>query len=411
MADSLRFLHGADFHLDRPLVGLKEIPSHLKSTLANAPYHAAEKFFDLALREHVDFVLLAGDIVNLDRGGPRAAAFLLSQFERLAEKGIEVYWCAGDDDHPDRWPAAIELPSNVITFSATVVDRISHVRRGKPVATIFGCGFDGKKRSNGEFRAEAEDPFPIALCHGELENSNLGMYRVRYWALGGQHRRQLIDKGKSIAAYPGTLQGRSPLENYAGGATLCRVDLDGTLTTQAVELDTVRWSQQTIGVAESIGEEDLQNLLADRALKLSSDAPEQLLLVHWKMTTTGDFNPLFRKQDWQASMMKWLRQELGQDGQRGVWSARFEVQSPKSLPGSWYEEDTILGDYLRSVARYHADDSIHLGLQDLMPANLQDDSLAAVARIDRDRREAILQEAALIGVDYLSQHDSYGDDD
>ena len=411
MADTLKFLHGSDFHLDRPMLGLSELPAHLKKTLANAPYAAAEKFFDAALREHVDFVLLSGDIVNLERGGPRAAAFLLGQFERLDAKGIRVFWCAGDEDHPERWPSAIDLPDNVTTFSAAVVERVNFSRQGRVLATIFGCGYDGRKRSNGEFRAEPEDPFPIALCYGELENSNLAMYRIRYWALGGKHRRQVVDKPPSTAVYPGTLQARGPQENYGCGATLARLDTDGTLTLHALELDTARWSQQTVGVAESVADEDLQNLLADRALKLSSDAAEQLLLVQWKMTTTGDFNPQFRKQEWRQQILKWLRQELGEDGQRGVWSVDFDVQSPKSLPSSWYEEDTLLGDYLRSVARYHSDDSMHLGLQDLMPASLQDDSLASVARIDRPRREAILREAALIGVDNLSQHETISDND
>ena len=99
-AFALKFLHASDLHLDRPVTGLAEIPGHLKETLANAPYAAAERLFDRAINERVDFVLLAGDVVDLDQGGPRCAAFLLGQFERLADKNIHVYWCGGGVDHP-----------------------------------------------------------------------------------------------------------------------------------------------------------------------------------------------------------------------------------------------------------------------------------------------------------------------
>mgnify|MGYP003554902503 CR=1 FL=1 len=110
MAPALKFLHAADLHLDRVMEGLTEIPAHLKSTLANAGYQAAEHVFGLALAERVDCVLLAGDVVDLEQGGPRAATFLQSQFQRLADKQIPVFWCGGGVDHLDRWPNAATLP-------------------------------------------------------------------------------------------------------------------------------------------------------------------------------------------------------------------------------------------------------------------------------------------------------------
>ena len=84
MASVFKFIHASDFHLDQPITGLPEIPSHLSSTLASAPYMAVERIFDLAESQHVDFILLSGDLVDLNQCGPRAGAFLLRQFERMA---------------------------------------------------------------------------------------------------------------------------------------------------------------------------------------------------------------------------------------------------------------------------------------------------------------------------------------
>ena len=102
MADAIKFIHAADLHLDQPISGLSELPAHLRSGLSNAPYAAAQKIFDLAIAERVDFVLLCGDLYDSDSASARAFAFLLTQFQRLAEKNIHVYWCGGESDFPDR---------------------------------------------------------------------------------------------------------------------------------------------------------------------------------------------------------------------------------------------------------------------------------------------------------------------
>ena len=49
MAESVKFIHASDFHLDEPMKGLAELPPHLKSVIANAPYQAARRVFDLAI--------------------------------------------------------------------------------------------------------------------------------------------------------------------------------------------------------------------------------------------------------------------------------------------------------------------------------------------------------------------------
>ena len=75
MTPAFRFLHASDLHLDRPPRGLAEVPDHLRSVLAEAPYRAAERVFDAAVKERVDFVVLSGDVID-----PLAAARGASSF-------------------------------------------------------------------------------------------------------------------------------------------------------------------------------------------------------------------------------------------------------------------------------------------------------------------------------------------
>ena len=59
MIDPFRFIHASDFHLERPPRGLTEVPDHLRAPFVDAPYRAAERVFDAAIKERVDFVVLA----------------------------------------------------------------------------------------------------------------------------------------------------------------------------------------------------------------------------------------------------------------------------------------------------------------------------------------------------------------
>src|SRR5262245_1148500 len=108
-----RFLHSGDFHLERPPHGLAELPAPLVVRLADAPYRAAERVFDVAIKERVNFVVLSGDLLDATSAGPAAIAFLCEQFERLQSFDIAVYWSAGPVDQLGEWSSVIKLPANV----------------------------------------------------------------------------------------------------------------------------------------------------------------------------------------------------------------------------------------------------------------------------------------------------------
>jgi DNA repair exonuclease SbcCD nuclease subunit len=403
MATELKFLHTSDWHLDQPMTGLSTIPAHLKPVLANAPWQAAESFFDLAISEKVDFILLAGDLVDLEQGGPRCAAFLLAQFERLHARGITVYWCGGSVDHPDRWPAVIQLPENVVVFPSTMVEQAVHQRNGKRLATICGAGYDSRKRNPLDFRCDADSPFPIALLHGEIDTASLSAQHIRYWALGGRHKRSVIDKTPSLAVYPGTPQSRGPGESGGHSCSMVAVDESGRVKTTEFEIDSARWNLQRLSIAENAGLDDLKSALADRCSMLRAEHGSILTLLDWKIEPAGTFNARLRNSQWQTDLLAWLRTEYGQSD-HGLWSASLVFDPPAALPGEWYEEDTILGDYLRSIARYQGDSTMSLSLNDYLDDLTEEDPLhGLLSRISAREREQILGRSVLLGVEYLSR--------
>lgn len=146
MAEPFCFLHAADLHLERPLRGLAEVPDHLRAALVDAPYRAAERVFDAAVRENVDFVVLAGDVIDPPSAGPRGLVFLAGQFQRLAEKNIAIYWAGGANDQFERWLDAWPLPANVTRFSLHRLQQVVHLRATSPLAHIQGVSTHQRRR-------------------------------------------------------------------------------------------------------------------------------------------------------------------------------------------------------------------------------------------------------------------------
>ncbi len=163
--ESFRFIHASDFHLERPMQDIMDLPDHLRRTLVEAPWKAAASVFEHALLENVDFVVLSGDLLNPVAAGAQGVAFLLDRFEELAAREIEVYWAGGGADDPERWPESVALPSNVHVFSKRGVEPVIHRRNGIPLVTLLGRSSDGAETIRAaEYAHEADDNYAIAVA-------------------------------------------------------------------------------------------------------------------------------------------------------------------------------------------------------------------------------------------------------
>ena len=401
MNDILKFIHASDLHLDRPFAGVANPPNHIRSALIDSAYTAAEKIFDRAINERVDFILLSGDVADVDRCGPRGISFLCDQFNRFNENNIHVYWAGGEADQLERWPAMLSAPKNVHLFTSTLVEDISHRRGGKIVATIFGAGYDRRRRRIAEFRAEESSAFPIGLCYGSLESDAISQTGIRYWALGGNHIRRTFTREESMLVFPGTSQSRGPHEAGEHGSTLVRVDENGYVNTYTLPTDSIRWIQQRVRIGSGMSKEDIQAKFEDLAFGLIAEADGQLLLVDWKVSADGAMNGKLHCNDWLKDIKSWIRTEFGQVG-GSLWSMGIELLTPRSLPEDWYEEDTMLGDYLRSVREYQQDTTGKLNLSQFVDHDSSEEVLVAATQFDADQRREMLRESAMMGVKLLS---------
>lgn len=60
----LTFIHAADLHLDSPFYGISHLPDPIFKRIKESTFHSVRHVMDAAVRERVDFVLLAGDLFD-----------------------------------------------------------------------------------------------------------------------------------------------------------------------------------------------------------------------------------------------------------------------------------------------------------------------------------------------------------
>jgi DNA repair exonuclease SbcCD nuclease subunit len=403
MTRPIRLVHASDFHLEQPVYGLAEVPGHLHEVLIETPYQAAEQVFETALAEDVDAVLLAGDVLDVDRAGPPAIVLLLDQFARLGDRGIQVYWAGGEVDVPDLWPRSIALPENVHVFPIGRVETLDLTRSGETIARVQGtsCPDGGQVQAQG-FHRDAHGLFTVGVAYGTSDSPGHEGDRLHYMALGGRHAQQTVDEHPGLAHYCGTPQGRGPTETGTHGCTVVTVDESGRAKTRFVATDVIRWSEQALEVTASTRSEQLHERMVERLEKLQAQQPGIDHFVRWTIRGTGPLVNRLRPGGLADELLTDLRRKFGERSP-GVWNVSIDCSSPLSVPAEWYDQETCLGDFLRQVREFEKHEELPFDLGEFLPGDIGDDPLAAIARTESaDQRSELLCRAAKLGVDLLT---------
>ena len=398
---ALKFVHASDFHLDRPLGGVAEVPAHLRDLFLDAPYLAAEQVFNTAVTEGVDALLLTGDIVDFHNVGPRAVVFLTEQFQRLAKHDIQVYWSCGEADPADSWPSSCELPENVHVFPVGRVETIAHYRNDDHVATIQGISRGGDETPiDRGFHRDAHGLFTIGMSYLTAAKPGSEGDRVHYMALGGQHQRETVDEQPGIAHYSGTPQGRSPSESGTHGCTLISVDDGGNLKTRFVATDAIRWLEDTVEVVAGTDEDALYLMVEQRIAKLRIKHQGIPLLITWKIQGRGQLLNHIRTGGISDDITSLLREQFGEQ-QPAAWTVGMQCSSPLDVPREWYDEDTIMGDVLREFRKLQADESIPLHLAGFLPGESSGSTTKELTQVSAEQRDDLLWAASKMAVDMM----------
>ena len=400
-----RFLQASDLHLEQPLYGVEEIPDHLRELFIEAPLRAAKRVFDLAVDQEVEFVLLAGDVLHPFQAGPAACTFLVEQFQRLAERGISVYWSTGSVERFENWPVALELPEQVHFCDQTRTERLVHRREGVPLASVVAGDLNNlRSQDHGQDASElyrivlsCEVPSEEMILHGGFS----------YWALGGRHQRCTVSDmpgNATVAHDAGSPQGRCPREEGSHGATLVHVGDDGSTTLEPMATDVATWVQERVEIDDSTASEDLEELLNVRATDLANVGAGRTQLVNWTIVGGDSVGRQMRRGLLASELLQRLRKDFGYE-ETSVWSLALNWESGCDMPAAWYEEETLRGEFLR-----HARDLLESrqSLQSFVPeleeGHLESLGVKAVAdgAADGEETERLFRDVSLLAADLLS---------
>ena len=400
--ESFRFIHASDFHLERPLGDLDELPPPLRDSLATATQNSVAAIFDAALADNIDFLILTGDLLHPQGAGPYGMNFLLEQFDKLFEAKKPVYWAAGMVDDPEKWPEACAMPPNVTLFPKDRSRSFYVTRAGRDICRVIGRSSDGRSSLHVPgYEAEASDAFTLGVGYGDANLETLSEARFNFWCLGGKHNRlELEQDGEAAALYCGTPQGRDLGELGPHGYSVVDIDSDGKIRVHDRQSDVFRYVRVPIDSSDIAAVGTIQNLLGERIVRMQHDAGGRHLIIGWDVIAeTGESLSAIGDAD---QLLTWLRREYGH-GQPSAWSTSLRIRAPQQYPKSWTEEDTILGDYLRTASDQRKAGAENLNL---LPMTEEHPELAAsvsnlLAEVPATDRLETLDQATLLGVELL----------
>ena len=401
----LRFIHASDLHLERTIEGVAECPAHWEQRMLDISKRTAERLFQKCLDEEIDFLVLSGNVLNANLAPPGIFLFLVEQFERLKKAGIAVYWAGGELDSPEDMPNAFPLPENVYRFPSNAIQELYfHRTEGPdtlPLAKLVGISRNqrNKRIRSSEFPVEPGGLFTIAVANGEIEPETLTHRYIDYWAMGGNNRRSTFHgnprkKGPDgkplmmepenrqnnrdkkdlppqpfIVHYPGPTLARTPSDTGLYGATLIELTLDksGRLLEEPMlthfSTSPIRWINDRVLLEATDDAGKLADELRQRLKNYREAQKVDDLLINWLIDVPpGQLAQHLRRGGLTNDILSELRAMYGQT-EPMTWSVSISVLVPEQLPKAHYEQQTILGDFLRSVKHFQDNpkELIHLG--------------------------------------------------
>ena len=282
---SYSFIHAADLHLDSPFKGLKRVSPQIAEELRKSTFEAFNAVLDLCIAEHVDALLIAGDIFDSADQSLLAQLTFVDGLKRLESEGIRSFVCHGNHDPLDAWRSEIPFPENTFRFGETVVS--SELRPSDPDSPlVYGFSYPTREvRENivPEFQKVFQPGrVSIGLLHANVGADtghesyapctleDLSRVGIKYWALGHVHTKQELNFPGGVAVYPGNIQGRHINESGPRGVYLVTIAEDGSMEWSFRPVDLIRWDEIYVDIADLDDSQSIESLEAAISEKIEA---------------------------------------------------------------------------------------------------------------------------------------------
>ncbi|MFQ5481562.1 MAG: exonuclease SbcCD subunit D [Nitrospinaceae bacterium] len=302
---TFRFIHCSDLHIDSPFKGLGEVHPQLASRLREAAAAAWRNIVDLALREQVDAVLVAGDIFDSADHSLRAQFKFRDGLNRLAAAGIPAFIACGNHDPLDSWTRSLNLPAGVTLFPGDRVETAAVKRDGQTLARVHGISFPRREvRDNltphfqrRSVPAGGASGFEVGVLHanvgGDPDHDSYAPCTVEdlaglgfdYWALGHVHAHRVLRPSRPAVVYCGNSQGRHFRETGARGCCLVTLREGADPEIRFMVTDAARFFEAAVDLSAAGTVDAALDRMGERVDALAGEAGDRPLAV--RLTLTG----------------------------------------------------------------------------------------------------------------------------
>ncbi|WEG12041.1 DNA repair exonuclease [Pullulanibacillus sp. KACC 23026] len=355
---TIRFIHAADFHLDRPYRGLTPLPNALYSQIIEAPFHALHQTITYAIENEVDFILISGDLYDSHNPSLRAEQRFKKEIERLRHLDISVYVIHGNHDPLDS--VRLDVSNDQVEVFSDKVEVKRFIKEGKQTVNLYGFSYPTRHVTDSMislYKKESGADYHIGLLHGSvkgtIEHDNYAPFTVQeliekdfdYWALGHIHKRERLTDHAPIY-YSGTPQGLSVKETGDKGVQLvtlskreCKVDF---LSTASFLFETM-----TIDITEMLTLNDVILEVESRKSLFKETGISGLFRL--KVIGQSPLHHTLRTIEVQKELL-----DLFQDGEDQeevfCWIMEMDCDTLPDYPrDDWGKESHFLGDLIRLI--------------------------------------------------------------
>jgi DNA repair exonuclease SbcCD nuclease subunit len=359
----LSFIHTADLHLDSPFSGLRQVDAEVAALLKDATFQAFDNVVDLALKNKVDFLLVAGDVYDSADRSLRAQLRFADGLKRLADAGIRSFVCHGNHDPLDGWSASLNWPEEVHIFGAKL-ESVSLALRGANVVRIHGVSYPHSRIDNSfgkGFERQGPEPFQVGLFHCSVGSDpahetyaprtldELVAANLDYWALGHVHTHRVLKKEHPFIAYSGTTQGRHIREPAPRGCLFVRVNANGKVAARFEPVDAARWFFHELYIDDLETEGDLLKALEGICEKMRDAALERPAIGRIILRGRGPLHSVLRRPQVVEDLTERLR-ETGLESTAPVWIERILVNTSIAIDlNARRESPDFFGEVLRVI--------------------------------------------------------------
>ncbi|WP_308634618.1 metallophosphoesterase family protein [Paenibacillus silvisoli] len=426
MGVSFRFIHAADLHVDSPFRGLPEAPPHVREALGFSTFQAVRRLVETAIREQVDFVVIAGDLYDTADRSLRAQLTLQREWQQLHAHGVRLFVIHGNHDPLSGGKADLAWPETVRFFGADKVSSMpAYTRAGELAAYVHGISYGTRvvttNLASSYKPVDGAGVYQIALLHGNVDGNaghdpyapcslqELASAGFHYWALGHIHQRAVLHTYPHVV-YAGNTQGRHVKETGPKGCYI--VDVSPSLETklQFVALDSVRFETLRVSIEGLRTEQSLMDELERAALEAAAKCEGRPFVARVRLEGRGSLHELLAVNPVAAAdLLGGLRERMAQwDGQSAPWCwiSGLEAETGAELDmAALADEDSFIGELLRGS---YAAEGEARELQSLMDEALQPLSAHArlrklVRSLQEEHAQLWLEQARELAAGYLTE--------